>query len=96
MASSGERRAGRTVKRGEIGELNARPCYDRETGTQKCKQFGANFCKNRLPGGSDEHQWIQQRLAYKMGKCEKVLLRYMGVIEFKTLIVPRAIGNPRR
>ena len=49
-----------------------------------------------FPGGSDEHQWIQQRLAYKIGKCEKVLLRYMGVLEFKTFIVPMAIFNPRR
>ena len=40
--------------------------------------------KKRLPGSSDEDQWIEQRLAYKIGKCEKVVLRYMGVLEFKT------------
>ena len=45
----------------------------------------ARICaKKRLPGSSDEDQWIEQRLAYKIGKCEKVVLRYMGVLEFKT------------
>ena len=41
------------------------------------------FAKIGFTGGSDEHQWIQQRLAYKIGKCEKVLLR-LGVLDFKT------------
>ena len=40
--------------------------------------------KKRLPGSSDEDQWIEQRLASKIGKWEKVVLRYMGVLEFKT------------
>ena len=65
-------------------------------GHKNANSLARIFAKNRLPGGSDEHQWIQQRLAYKIGKCDKVLLRYMEVLEFKTLIVPRAIGNPRR
>ena len=46
----------------------------------------ARICakKKQLPGSSDEDQWIEQRLASKIGKWEKVVLRYMGVLEFKT------------
>ena len=64
---------------------------------QKMQTVWRDFLqKIGFPGVVTKHQWIHQRLAYKIGKCDKVLLRYMEVLEFKTLIVPRAIGNPRR
>ena len=52
-------------------------------GHKNANSLARIFAKIGFPGGSDEHQRIQQRLAYKIGKCEKVLLR-LGVLEFKT------------
>ena len=65
-------------------------------GHKNANSLARIFAKIGFPGGSDEHQRKQQRLAYKIWKCEKFVLRYMGALEFKTLIVPRAIGNLRR
>ena len=35
-------------------------------------------------GGHGQHQWIEQRLAYKIGKYGQILLSDIGVLEFKT------------
>ena len=77
MASSGERRAGRTVKRGEIGELNTRPCYDRETGTQKCKQFGSEFLqKSASPGVATNTNGYSSDWPIRYGSARKFTALY--------------------
>ena len=40
--------------------------------------------KHELTWGGGQHLWIEQRLAYKIGKYEQILLSYIGVLEFKT------------
>ena len=42
--------------------------------------------------GRGQHRWIEQRLAYKIGKYGQILLSNIGVLEFKKQIVSRAIG----
>ena len=39
--------------------------------------------KHELTWGHGQHQWIEQRLAYKIGKYGQILLSYIGVLEFK-------------
>ena len=41
-------------------------------GHKNANSLARIFAKIGFPGGSDEHQRIQQRLAYKIWKCEKV------------------------
>ena len=39
--------------------------------------------KHELTRGHSQHQWIEQRLAYKIGKYGQILLSNIGVLEFK-------------
>ena len=39
--------------------------------------------KHELIWGGGQHQWIEQRLAYKIGKYGQILLSYIWVLEFK-------------
>ena len=39
--------------------------------------------KHELTRGHGQHQWIEQRLAYKIGKYGQILLSNIGVLEFK-------------
>ena len=40
--------------------------------------------KQEVTWGHGEHQWIEQRLAYKIAKYGQTLPSYIGVLEFKT------------
>ena len=40
--------------------------------------------KHEFTWDHGQHQWIEQRLAYKIGKYGQILLSDIGVLEFKT------------
>ena len=39
--------------------------------------------KHEFTWGHGQHRWIEQRLAYKIGKYGQILLSNVGVLEFK-------------
>ena len=39
--------------------------------------------KQEVSWGHGQHQWIEQRLAYKIGKYGQILWSNIGVLEFK-------------
>ena len=50
----------------------------------KIQIFRRDFVqKHELIWGYGQHQWIEQRLAYKIGKHGQILLSNIGVFEFK-------------
>ena len=44
--------------------------------------------KQEVTRGHGQHQWIEQRLAYKIGKYGQILLSNIGVLEFKKINCP--------